>query len=173
MNLWTKILLFVTVWAFSSPLLAQPLGDRWTSLARPVQGTARFLGFGFSRGYHQGSPGPDSSYFNPHTVQNSQRIAQGTEHVFPERKSRSNPEIAPPSWTPDYSGNSPALPQWPKTPHDFRPQSILDREAEELWLGAGAMGPGFASPPGKSHLPPATALQVTPSGSHRNNYNRF
>ncbi len=94
----------------SSSAWAQPVGDRWTSVLRPIQGTARFLGFGYSRGYHQKTPGPDSRYYHPYSFQNSNLIARGDEHLFPERGSRWNPhpvdESAAPTSPPNKSGST-------------------------------------------------------------------
>lgn len=143
----------MVVAAASCPLFAQPLGDRWTSLARPVQGTARFMGFGYSRGYHKGNPGPDSSYYNPHTLKNSQRVAVGNEHLFPERRSRQDLENAPPAWRPDQSQKLPPFPSLDSPPLSHHSPSILDREAAELWSGYGSNGhasgavPRLAQPP--------------------------
>lgn len=87
---WQWLILGVILSLGASEASAQPVGDRWTSLVRPVQGTARFLGFGYSRGYHQKTPGPDCRYYHPYTFQNSNLIARGDEHLFPERGSRWN-----------------------------------------------------------------------------------
>ncbi len=126
---WQCLILGVVLSIGSSVASAQPVGDRWTSLVRPVQGTARFLGFGYSRGYHQKSPGPDSRYYHPYTIQNSNLIARGDEHLFPERGSRWNYGQA----------DGPAAPSSPPTKSDstYRdlhpmhqpiPPSILDME---------------------------------------------
>ena len=44
--------------------------------AQPLQKPFRWLGEGFSAGYHRCTPGPDTSYYNPWTVHNSMLISK-------------------------------------------------------------------------------------------------
>ena len=57
-------LLLITV--FSSTSEAQRRG-----FCQPGQNTFRWLGHGYSAGYHWQNPGPNSDYYNPYSVHNS------------------------------------------------------------------------------------------------------
>jgi len=44
--------------------------------AQPIQQPLRWLGQGFSAGYHRCNPGPDTSYYNPWSAHNSMLISK-------------------------------------------------------------------------------------------------
>ena len=44
--------------------------------AQPFQKPLRWLGDGFSAGYHRCTPGPDTSYYNPWNAHNSMLISK-------------------------------------------------------------------------------------------------
>ena len=62
-------LLLTTV--FSSTSDAQ-----WRGFRQPGQNVVRWLGHGYSAGYHSQTPGPNSDYYNPYSVHNSLLISQ-------------------------------------------------------------------------------------------------
>ncbi len=59
---------------------AQRPQRHWTNPARPLQGTGRFLGLGYSTGYHTRYHGSDTDYYQPYNARNSMRMAPPIEN---------------------------------------------------------------------------------------------
>ena len=72
----TSTLLMILIFAAlaSVPVATQAQTDR-----RPAFALFRWLGNGYSDGYHTRNPGPDSSYYNPYSLHNSNRVFLPTE----------------------------------------------------------------------------------------------
>ena len=92
------LLVLVTIAAI--PSLARAQTDR-----RPAFALFRWLGNGYSDGYHVRNPGHDSSYYNPYSQHNSNRVVlpSGETWIHPiqsegRRQSIRRPELQS-SWT--------------------------------------------------------------------------
>ena len=48
---------------------------------QPVHRVGRFLGTGYSAGYHHCNPGPDVGYYNPYSAHNSYLVSQSPEYL--------------------------------------------------------------------------------------------
>lgn len=105
--------------------------DCSAQLHRPM----RWLGQGFSDGYHRCNPGPNSDYYDPYTVHNSLLIHQNPEAygVMPNRY-RSSGLLKP------------GVPFWEYA----SPKDDLDR-------------PGFNSIPGNGVIDPSIAPSIDPA----------
>lgn len=73
---------FLSTWTMAAE--AQVMQQRhWTNPLQPLQGTGRFLGLGYSSGYHWRNPGPDVDYYNPYNARNSVQVANNFGSAVP------------------------------------------------------------------------------------------
>ena len=80
--------LVTAVFAIPSASEAQHLRSR-----QPLQAGFRWLGQGWSAGYHHNNPGPNTDYYNPYTAHNSYLISQqpGYQAAYHQYRNRNRP----------------------------------------------------------------------------------
>ena len=72
---------------------------------QPFQAGFRWLGQGWSAGYHHQNPGPNSDYYNPYTAHNSMLISRMPQYQTGHHQ-YGNHSILPHSSFPNHSGSS-------------------------------------------------------------------
>ena len=78
--------LAIAVFADPSSSDAQHLRSR-----QPLQAGFRWLGQGWSAGYHHRNPGPNTDYYNPYTAHNSMLISQQPGYQEPQHQYGNRP----------------------------------------------------------------------------------
>ena len=84
MKFYTSICLILSsavAMTFGADDSAAQLGRMGKIHHQPVHRVGRFLGNGYSAGYHHCNPGPDVGYYNPYSAHNSYLVSQSPEYL--------------------------------------------------------------------------------------------
>ena len=92
--------LFALIGNQTTSVEAQHLRSR-----QPFQAGFRWLGQGWSAGYHHQNPGPNSDYYNPYTAHNSMLVSRMPQYQTGHHQ-YGNHSILPHSSFPNHSGSS-------------------------------------------------------------------
>jgi len=84
--------------------------------AQPIQKPLRWLGQGYSAGYHRCNPGPDTSYYNPWNAHNSMLISNLPQFQNQNFQSFDTSNL---SGRPIYQGVPFSVYAAPKSPHNY------------------------------------------------------
>lgn len=89
-----KLGMYVLIWLAGFWIVSDANAQWYPYAARPVRSLDRWLGVGYSGGYHTSNPGPDSDYYQPYSdLHSGLRSWQPTESDVPQL-----PEEAPQEW---------------------------------------------------------------------------